>query len=70
MKKYLFCFICLWFFEKNSPRGWCSLHTQRRIQSLSDAGISAWAPKLGAQIKGELMEKKHQPFNHILNVNA
>ena len=29
-----------------------------RIQRLSDTGIPAWAPKLGAQIKGELMQNK------------
>ena len=29
---------------------------QWRIQNLSDAGIPIWAPKLGAQIKGELMQ--------------
>ena len=32
------------------------LPDQWRIQSLSDAGIPAWAPKLSAQIKGELMQ--------------
>ena len=29
---------------------------QWHTQSISDAGISVWAPKLGAQIKGELMQ--------------
>ena len=32
------------------------LPDQWRIQSVSDAGIPAWAPKLSAQIKGELMQ--------------
>ena len=33
----------------------CISH-QWRIQNLSDTGILVWAPKLGAQVKVELME--------------
>ena len=31
---------------------------QWRLQSLSDATIPVWVPKLGAQIKGEVMQNK------------
>ena len=33
------------------------------MQSLSDAGIPVWAPKPGAQIKGELMQNK---ISHLI----
>ena len=36
---------------------------QWRIQRLSDTGILVWAPKLGAQIKGELIQNK---INHLI----
>lgn len=32
------------------------LEGQRHTQNLYDAGIPVWPPKLGAQIKGELMQ--------------
>ena len=39
------------------------MHSQRRIQSLSDADIRVWTPKLGAQLKGELMQNN---INHLV----
>ena len=41
---------------------------QRCYQRLSDAGIPACAPKLGAQIKGEL--RQNNVSNHIFNADA
>ena len=38
-------------------------HIQWRIQRLSDTGIPVWAPKLGAQIKGELMQNN---ISHLI----
>ena len=44
--------------------------SQWRIQRLSDPGIPVWASKLGAQIKGDLMQSNISHSNHIFNANA
>ena len=43
------------------------IYIQWRIQGLSDAGIPVWAPELGAQIKGELMQNN---ISHLIIFNA
>ena len=63
MKTY--CLIIILTFTKLSYfyRGFCkSDRFQWHTQSLSDADIPVWGPKLGSQIKGELMQNN----NHLI----